>query len=157
MIRSALAFSWGALFALGLGIGGLSRADVIQGAVDFTGDWNPAVFLAVVGVAVVYQLGYRLALRRGRPLLADKFCLPEQTKVDARLLWGSAIFGAGWGLAGMCPGATLVSLPGGDARAVLFMATVLVVIRTFAAVKEAGTQPRGTGEPGAAFAGRAPK
>ena len=128
MIRFSLACVWGLLFGLGLGLCGLPRADVIQGALDFSGDFNPTLYIAVVALACVYHVGYRIALRRGKPWFADALHLPQKRSIDRPLLLGSALFGAGWGLAGMCPGATLVALPGGDPRAVVFMLAVGVSI-----------------------------
>lgn len=133
MTRSIIASAWGVLFGLGLGITGLPRADVIQGALDFTGAWNPALYVAVVVAVTIYQVAFRFARRRTTPLCAEAFAHPHQRRIDGRLVLGAALFGAGWGLAGMCPGGTLVALPGGDPRAIVFMLVVIATIRAHAA------------------------
>jgi uncharacterized membrane protein YedE/YeeE len=55
-------------------------------------------------------LGYQYSLRLPAPVLAPKFSLPSRTDVDFRLVFGSALFGAGWALGGMCPGPALANL-----------------------------------------------
>ena len=55
--------------------------------------------------------GYRLVLRRQRPLLADRYFLPTLKDIEARLVVGASLFGIGWGLSGFCPGPAIVSLP----------------------------------------------
>ena len=51
--------------------------------------------------------------------------LPTQTAIDRRLLVGSAIFGLGWGLAGVCPGPAIVDLGLLDSRAAAFVGAML--------------------------------
>ena len=100
----------GLLFGVGLALSGMTDPRVVTGFLDVAGDWNPALMLVMGGAVPVTMLGYRLALRKGRPLLADSFALPNARAVDAQLLAGAALFGIGWGLAGYCPGPALAAL-----------------------------------------------
>jgi hypothetical protein len=68
---------------------------------------------------------FRLATRRGAPLLAPVFSLPAKTAVDASLVGGSALFGVGWGLGGFCPGPAIVSVVTGATPVLAFVGAML--------------------------------
>ncbi|MBV7536738.1 YeeE/YedE family protein [Duganella sp. sic0402] len=57
--------------------------------------------------------------------------LPTATRIDRPLIIGAAMFGAGWGLAGLCPGPALVGLGMGVPKAVLFVAAMLAGMGLF--------------------------
>jgi uncharacterized membrane protein YedE/YeeE len=87
---------------------------------------------AVLGVALVMGSGvlvnfvfFRLATRRGAPLLAPSFSLPAKAAVDVLLLGGAALFGVGWGLGGFCPGPAIVSVVTGATPVVAFVLAML--------------------------------
>jgi len=73
----------------------------------------------------VTAVGYRLVLRRRRPLFAPQFQLPTARVIDARLLGGAALFGVGWGLSGFCPGASLPALGTGQPVVLAFTAALI--------------------------------
>ena len=100
----------GLLFGVGLALSGMTDPRVVTGFLDVAGAWNPALLLVMGGAVPVTMIGYRLAFRRRRPLLAEAFTLPTARSVDGPLLLGAALFGIGWGLAGYCPGPALASL-----------------------------------------------
>ncbi len=126
----------GLLFGGGLAFGGMTDPAVVQGFLDIAGDWNPSL-IGVMGAAVVVSfIGYRLVRRGPRPWLAPAFHLPHEYNVDAALLLGAALFGAGWGLAGYCPGPALAALPAllpGTAQFVLAMLAGLGLVRLWRA------------------------
>jgi uncharacterized membrane protein YedE/YeeE len=101
----------GLLFGLGLVISGMANPAKVQNFLDLAGIWDPSLVFVMGAAVVVTFLGYRLALRRPAPLLADAFRVPTAKDIDARLVLGAAIFGIGWGLTGFCPGPALVALP----------------------------------------------
>ena len=101
----------GLLFGVGLALSGMTNPEVVLGFLDLAGVWNPALLLVMAGAVPVTFLGYRLAFGRGRPWLASSFDLPKSRAFDRPLLLGAALFGAGWGLAGYCPGPALAALP----------------------------------------------
>jgi uncharacterized membrane protein YedE/YeeE len=107
-------FVSGVLFAAGLAVSGMTHPSKVIGFLDFTGSWDPSLMFVMMGAIGVHVFFARWALRSmkagGRPFLGDAYALPTSTKIDARLLGGAALFGAGWGLAGYCPGPALVSL-----------------------------------------------
>ncbi len=121
-VRSAAALLAGIGFGAGLALSGLTDPAVVLGFLDIAGAWNPALLLVMVAAIPVAFLGYRLAWRRGSPLLDDAFHLPAPRAADARLIAGAALFGAGWGLAGWCPGPAIASVIAPSIPLALFLA-----------------------------------
>ena len=111
-MKSVLALLSGLLFGLGLSLGGMTQPAVVLGFLDVFGQWDPRLAFVMAGAVVTTAIGYRLVLRRSRPLLADSFHLPVSRRPDRRLIGGAAVFGIGWGIGGYCPGPALASLGG---------------------------------------------
>lgn len=104
------AFAFGLLFAVGLGLSGMTQPAKVTGFLDIAGNWDPTLAFVMGGAVLVGFVAFPLILRRPHPLLADRFALPTRTAIDAPLLVGAVLFGVGWGLAGYCPGPAVVSL-----------------------------------------------
>lgn len=111
-----LAWLSGLLFGAGLAWSGIADPHKVLGFLDVAGTWDPSLLLVMAGAMLTYAVGSRLVLRRTRPWLGERFHLPMNRRIDARLLAGAAVFGIGWGLAGYCPGPALagVGLGNGD-------------------------------------------
>ena len=114
--QSIASVALGALFGLGLYLSGMIYPQKIQDFLDFSGRWDPSLFLVMGGALLVTFVAYPLILRRNQPVLGHKFHLPVVTAIDGKLIVGSALFGVGWGLAGFCPGPALVALAIGAVR-----------------------------------------
>jgi uncharacterized protein len=115
----------GLVFGVGLIISGMTNPAKVIGFLDLAGAWDPSLAL-VMGAAVSVGLaGFALAGRRPRSLLDAPMHLPAARHVDRRLVLGSLGFGAGWGLAGFCPGPALVSLGTGNLKAAVFVLAML--------------------------------
>lgn len=124
-MTNLVAFVAGLVFALGLGIGGMTQPPRVIGFLDVDGAWDPTLAFVMLAAVAVYATAFRVAMRRGRPRYATRFALPTRQDVDARLIGGAAVFGVGWGLAGLCPGPALTALGGGEPSAVLFVGAML--------------------------------
>jgi uncharacterized protein len=116
----------GLLFGAGLALAGMTDPSVVLGFLDIAGRWNPALLFVMAGAVIVTFVGYRLALARPRPLLAQRFLLPSVTQIDAPLIVGAALFGLGWGLAGYCPGPAVASLVSGNVDVLMFVAAMVI-------------------------------
>lgn len=111
VLRHLSAFGTGLLFAVGLGVSGMTQPDKVIGFLDFFGQWDPALVGVLGGAVLVNTLLHPLITRRlGRPLFEGSFGIPTRRDVDVKLLLGAGLFGVGWGLAGYCPGPGLASL-----------------------------------------------
>ncbi len=124
-----LHFAIGLVFGLGLILAGMANPAKVLAFLDIAaigrGQWDPSLAFVMAGAIAVTLPGYRLVLRRSAPLLAPRFELPTATAIDRRILLGPAIFGIGWGLAGLCPGPAFVLLGTGMAQALPFMLAML--------------------------------
>jgi uncharacterized protein len=126
MLKMLVNLFAGTLFSLGLAISGMVDPAKVIGFLDVAGDWDPTLVFVMGGALLVTIPAFRLILKRPRPVLADKFELPTNKDVDARLLWGSALFGIGWGLAGFCPGPAVTALASGLMPVFVFVAAMVV-------------------------------
>ncbi|KRE99917.1 hypothetical protein ASG87_13055 [Frateuria sp. Soil773] len=115
MRRALAALLAGVAFGLGLAMSGMADPRKVLGFLDVAGDWDPSLLLVMAGAVGVYALLWRRLTQRPRPWLETQFRLPGARRIDARLLGGAALFGAGWGLAGYCPGPALAGLGLGNA------------------------------------------
>jgi uncharacterized membrane protein YedE/YeeE len=131
--HAAVSFFCGVLFALGLGISGMTQPAKVTAFLDFFGAWNPSLAFVMAGAILVYALGYRWVVRRPKPLFPGNFQIPSLRKVDRPLAIGSALFGAGWGLAGFCPGPALTSLASLQFEPLLFLSSMLAGMILFEA------------------------
>ncbi|MET4569229.1 DUF6691 family protein [Rhodanobacter soli] len=124
-MRAWIAFVAGLLFGLGLSLGGMTQPAVVLGFLDIFGAWDPRLVFVMAGAVLTTAVGYRLLLRRPRPLLVERFQWPVSRRIDARLVGGAALFGIGWGIAGYCPGPALASL-GAGAPALLVLVACMI-------------------------------
>ena len=100
----------GFIFGLGLLISGMTQPSKVLGFLDIFGAWDPSLAVVMAAALAVSGVGYWLAQQRPQPVLAPKFNVPTNTIIDTPLVAGSALFGVGWGLVGLCPGPALENL-----------------------------------------------
>lgn len=131
MKNSWVAGSVGFLFALGLGISGMTQPAKVIGFLDIFGSWDPSLAFVMIGAIGVHFFTYRLIRRRKQPIFSHQWHVPENRKITPSLAVGSTLFGIGWGLAGYCPGPALVSLATGQLRIYLFVGAMIVGMGLF--------------------------
>jgi uncharacterized protein len=115
------AFLLGIIFAVGLGVSGMTQPAKIIGFLDVTGNWDPSLLFVMVGAVGVTAATFPWILRRSRPLIEKDYRLPIRSAVDRPLVFGSSLFGIGWGLSGYCPGPALVSSVTGNEPVLVFV------------------------------------
>lgn len=127
-MRIAIAFLVGSIFGLGLFTSGMTDTTKVQGWLDFFGDWDPTLAFVMGGAIIPMSLAWYIS--RGKaPVLAAAFPAAVNQQLDRRLVMGSILFGAGWGLSGLCPGPAIASLSfGGWGGAAFALAMVLGMI-----------------------------
>ncbi|NVD42840.1 YeeE/YedE family protein [Ensifer sp. HO-A22] len=127
-MRLVASYLIGLIFGVGISISGMANPAKVLNFFDLTGTWDPSLIFVMGGALIVTFIGYRLVLRKPAPLLEERFQLPTATRLDARLLGGSALFGIGWGIAGFCPGGALPALGTGRIEVFAFVAALLLGI-----------------------------
>ena len=118
-------FVVGLIFALGLGISGMTQPQKIISFLDIFGNWDPSLAFVMAGALAVHFVFFRVILKRKSPLFAETFQIPSNTKIDKNLLLGSALFGIGWGLAGFCPAPAITALASFSEVPMLFVAAMI--------------------------------
>lgn len=128
--RNAVSFFVGFLFSLGLTLSGMTQPQKVIGFLDLHA-WDPSLLFVMLGAVGVHILAYPLIRRRSSPLLDTKWHVPTRKDITPRLVLGSALFGIGWGLGGLCPGPALTSIATGDLRIILFVGAMIVGMLLF--------------------------
>lgn len=122
----AAALGSGMVFGFGLSLSGMLNPARVQGFLDIFGAWDASLAFVLGGAVIVAFLGVQVMKRMRHPVLSDSFHVPTNRRIDAPLIVGSAIFGLGWGLGGLCPGPAVASLSVGLPQIVLFVIAMLV-------------------------------
>lgn len=130
-MRGLIALVVGILFALGLGISGMTQPHIVRGFLDVFGNWDWRLMGVMVGAISIHAVAYRFIINRNSPLLDAKFQLPTKKDLDAKLILGAVIFGIGWGWTGICPGPGIVSLASGEMAYVYFVGAMLIGMKAF--------------------------
>lgn len=134
MTEKFLVFTAGAVFAVGLGISGMTDANKVIHFLNPLGGWDPSLAFVMVGAIGAHMATHRLILRRGQPLFAAAFSAAASTTVDKRLLAGAGLFGMGWGLGGFCPGPGVVSAVALGTEALVFVGAMVTGMMLFHAL-----------------------
>lgn len=125
-MNGLVAFLLGATFGMGLLLSGMTDVHRVQGFLDLAGAWDPSLAFVMGGALLVTGPAFQLARHRGRtPWLAKAFQWPSRKDIDARLMAGAILFGAGWGLVGLCPGPAVVNLASGTVPVLAFVGAMV--------------------------------
>jgi uncharacterized membrane protein YedE/YeeE len=115
MLASALGA--GFLFGIGLWVSGMANPKKVLGFLDVTGDWDASLMLVMGGAVAVTLVGFRI--------FRTRLLMPAFKDIDLPLVAGAAIFGAGWGIAGYCPGPAITALATLSTESVVFVAAMI--------------------------------
>lgn len=116
----------GTIFGAGLTIGGMTDPARVRGFLDLFGAWDPTLAFVMGGAVLVMALAWMLQRKMQRPAFAEGFSLPDRSDITPRLVGGAALFGVGWGIAGLCPGPGFAAMAIAPASAAVFVAAMLV-------------------------------
>lgn len=140
-MRKLSAFACGLLFGVGLLVSGMANPAKVLGFLDLAGYWDPSLAFVMAGAIAVAAPAFWLARSRQSSLAGAPMQLPANRRIDARLVGGALLFGAGWGLAGFCPGPAIVAAGAGEPRAWLFVAAMLTGMAIYAALERRRRSP----------------
>jgi uncharacterized membrane protein YedE/YeeE len=123
-MRLIYAFIAGGLFGTGLYLSGMTDTTKVQGWLDIFGNWDPTLAFVMGGAILPMAVAWLLVPGR-KPLAGGTFPTPPEPKLGRNLVLGSVLFGAGWGLAGLCPGPAIASLSYGGMGGVIFVLAMI--------------------------------
>lgn len=115
----------GLIFALGLGLSGMTQPQKVIGFLDLFGNWDPSLIFVMAGAIVVHFVTYKLIRKRKSPLLSTQWHVPTKKEITPALIIGAFIFGVGWALGGFCPGPAITSLASFDKTPFVFVISML--------------------------------
>jgi uncharacterized protein len=115
----------GVVFGLGLIVGGMTNPAKVLAFLDVSGDWDPSLAFVMMGAIAIGLFAFKGAAKQSRSLLGLPMQLPTNKQIDRKLVIGALLFGAGWGLAGFCPGPAVASLLVGGSAVWIFVASML--------------------------------
>lgn len=115
----------GIVFGAGLALSDMVNPARVLAFLDLAGAWDPTLAFVMGGAILPSAIGYALVRRMNRPLLAEEFRIPQNRAMERQLIAGSALFGIGWGLAGLCPDPAIAGLAFGKWQLWLFAAAML--------------------------------
>jgi uncharacterized membrane protein YedE/YeeE len=124
-------FAVGLLFGLGLLISGMTDPGKVLGFLDLAGAWDPSLALVMGGAIAVGIFAFGNAKKRTTSFLGGALHLPTAKDIDKRLVIGGLLFGAGWGLAGFCPGPGIVTMATGEPKAAVFVVAMIAGMLVF--------------------------
>ncbi len=125
LFRIASLFA-GLLFGIGMVTSGMVDPQKVTSFLDITGEWDPSLMFVMGGALLIFMPAYFLLIKpKDKPINAEEFCLSTNKKIDKRLVIGAAIFGLGWGIAGVCPGPAVSSLALGNMDVMVFFIAMM--------------------------------
>jgi uncharacterized membrane protein YedE/YeeE len=131
MMRGFIALLSGTLFGVGLALSGMMNPARVRGFLDVFGHWDPTLAFVMGGALIVMAIAWRIQPRMHRPVVCEDFSLPGTRLIDAKLIGGSAIFGIGWGLGGLCPGPAIASLAVNFSHVIAFVVAMVAGMALF--------------------------
>lgn len=141
MQRALFAALSGAIFGLGLVISGMTDTTKVQGWLDVFGDWDPTLAFVMGGAILPMAVAWRIAARARISMLGTPLPTLGVQRLDPGLIWGSVLFGAGWALAGLCPGPALASLGFGGLGGAVFLVAMLIAMLAAAPLRRTLSRP----------------
>lgn len=123
-LQVAAAFLVGLVFAMGLGISGMTQPQKVLGFLTTGSGWDPSLMFVMLGAIPVHFLSYQWIKGRKSPLLDTKWHVPTSREIRKPLVVGSLLFGLGWGIGGFCPGPALTSAGALQKEALVFVVTM---------------------------------
>ena len=124
--RFIIPLASGVIFGAGLALGGMTDPARVRGFLDLFGAWDPTLAFVMGGALIVMALAWVVQKRLAHPLFAEKFALPGTQDLNPKLIGGAALFGIGWGIAGLCPGPGIAALVIEPGSAAIFVATMIL-------------------------------
>ena len=116
----------GLIFGFGLTLSGMLNPYKVYSFLDISRNWDPSLAFVMIGGILITIFGFSLTLKRPKPIHEENFYLPIYKNIDFKLIGGSAIFGIGWGVGGLCPGPSIAILSSNFFPSIIFTISMLI-------------------------------
>ncbi len=123
--NNLVSFVVGFIFAIGLGISGMTQSAKVIGFLDVFGQWDPSLIFVMAGAIAVHFILFKIIIKRKSPVIANQWHVPNKKEITPALVAGSLMFGAGWGLGGFCPGPAITSLASFQTSPIIFVISMI--------------------------------
>ncbi len=135
-----LALLCGVVFGIGLLVSGMTDPAKVIAFLDIAGAWDPSLILVMITAVLVALVPMQLAQRRAKSVIGETIAFPSTRGITRKLLLGSAVFGIGWGMTGLCPGPSLASLAASTWQEWLFFGSMVTGMIGFEVWQRASTR-----------------
>ena len=116
----------GIIFGIGLVVSQMINPEKVLGFLDLFGNWDPSLAFVMIGALIVSSPLFHLIKNKEKPLFAEKFNYSNNKEINNKLVIGSALFGAGWGLGGLCPGPAISSIALLNINSIIFVVAMFI-------------------------------
>jgi len=125
-MNKLVALSCGTIFGIGLVISQMINPAKVLGFLNVFGEWDPSLAFVMIGALIVSSPLFHLFKKKEKPIFSESFSISQNKEIDKKLIIGSILFGAGWGLAGLCPGPAISSIALFNVSSIIFVTAMFV-------------------------------
>ena len=125
-MNKIISLTAGIIFGIGLVVSEMVNPAKVLAFLDLFGNWDPSLAFVMIGALIVSSPLFHLIKNKDKPLLVEKFNYSNNKEINNKLIIGSALFGAGWGLGGLCPGPAISSLALLNINSIIFVFAMFV-------------------------------
>ena len=116
----------GIIFGIGLIISQMINPAKVLGFLNLFGEWDPSLAFVMIGALIVSSPLFHLFKNKEKPIFSSRFSISNKKEIDKELIFGSILFGAGWGLVGLCPGPAITSIALLNASSAIFVVSMFI-------------------------------
>ena len=125
-MNKLVALFCGTIFGIGLVISQMINPAKVLGFLNVFSEWDPSLAFVMIGALIISSPLFHLFKNKEKPIFSTSFSISENKEIDKRLIFGSILFGAGWGLAGLCPGPAISSIALFNISSVTFVSSMFI-------------------------------
>ena len=116
----------GIIFGIGLVISQMINPAKVLGFLNLFGEWDPSLAFVMIGALIISSPLFHLFKNKEKPIFSSSFSISNKKEIDKKLIFGSILFGAGWGLVGLCPGPAITSIALLNASSAIFVVSMFI-------------------------------
>ena len=116
----------GIIFGIGLVISQMINPAKVLGFLNLFGEWDPSLAFVMIGALIIYSPLFHLFKNKEKPIFSSRFSISNKKEIDKELIFGSILFGAGWGLVGLCPGPAITSIALLNVSSAIFVVSMFI-------------------------------